>query len=142
MLRRLSIIVILLPLYATAGNILVPDSAQKSVLVPTSDIGDDWWQNIDFNDSGWVVISGAPGGVGYELSSGYEDFISLDVAKKMSNNGDNPNNSCYIRIPFSVSKDNTAGQTFIRLNIRYDDGFVAYLNGQKVAQANAPDNLN
>jgi hypothetical protein len=142
MLRRLSIIFILLPLYATAGNILVPDSAQKSVLVPTSDIGDDWWQNISYNDSNWVVMSGAPGGVGYELSSGYADYIGLDLENEMSNNGDNPNNSCYIRILFTVSEDDTADQTFIQLNIRYDDGFVAYLNGQKVAQADAPDILN
>ena len=141
MFIRLSIIIFLLPLFVIGQNILVADSAQKSVLVPTSDMGNDWWQNINYNDSGWVVTSGYPGGVGYELSSGYEDFISLDVTNEMSDNGYNPNNSCYIRILFMVSEDDTAGQTFIRLNIRNDDGFVAYLNGQKVAQENAPDTL-
>lgn len=42
----------------------------------------------------------------------------------------------YIRIPFSVSDVNALES--LSLNMRYNDGFVAYLNGTRVAAANAP----
>jgi hypothetical protein len=44
--------------------------------------------------------------------------------------------TCYIRIPFAVSSDELAGFGFMTLLIRYDDGFVAYLNGAEVARGN------
>jgi hypothetical protein len=46
------------------------------------------------------------------------------------------NASAYVRIPFAV-EDATAFQT-LKLRIRYDDGFLAYINGQLVASRNAP----
>ena len=46
----------------------------------------------------------------------------------------NVNPTCYIRIPFTVSAQDLAGLTGLALNIRYDDGFIAYLNGVKVAE--------
>ena len=47
-------------------------------------------------------------------------------------------NSCaYLRIPFVVS--NPAEISFLSLNMKYDDGFVAYLNGVNVASRNAID---
>lgn len=141
MLVRLSILIFLLPFWITGQHLLVAESAQKMVLIPSSDIGDDWRQNITYNDSNWNVVSGMPGGIGYELNSGYENYISLNTVNEMSNVATNPNNSCYIRIPFSVTKDDTAGLLHLQLNIRYDDGFVAYLNGNKVAEAQAPDPL-
>ena len=52
--------------------------------------------------------------------------------------GGNPNPSCYIRIPFNIDSTDHAKILFLQLNIRYDDGFKAYLNGKKIAIANAP----
>ena len=47
--------------------------------------------------------------------------------------------SVFIRLPFLVEDP---GQfDYLRLDMRYDDGFVAYLNGVKVAAANAPETL-
>ena len=47
--------------------------------------------------------------------------------------------SVYIRLPFLVEDP---GQfDYLRLDMRYDDGFVAYLNGARVAAANAPETL-
>jgi hypothetical protein len=43
--------------------------------------------------------------------------------------------SCYIRIPFYI-KPNTAQFGAITLRIRYDDGFIAYINGTEVARRN------
>jgi hypothetical protein len=119
------------PASTTANTTLVAESATKRVLVPTGDIGDLWKAAGDVNDLGWAVCSGSPGGVGYERSSGYESYITLDVEGQMYNH----NASCYIRVPFSA--DNGLSQfTKMTLRVRYDDGFVAYLNGEEVARPN------
>ena len=44
--------------------------------------------------------------------------------------------TCYIRIPFSVESNVIARLNELILKIRYDDGFVAYLNGVEVARRN------
>jgi hypothetical protein len=49
------------------------------------------------------------------------------------------NASAYVRVPFSVDED--AGFTSLRLRMKYDDGFVAYLNGTEVARRNASATL-
>ncbi|MHC4499262.1 MAG: FN3 associated domain-containing protein, partial [Planctomycetota bacterium] len=105
---------------------LVVESAVKRVLVPTSDIGDTWRNGQPFDDSGWndgTIISGKTGGVGYERSSGYEDYITYDVEGNMYGN----NSTCYIRIPFTFNGDPNDFD-FMTLKIQYDDGFIAYLN--------------
>ncbi len=53
------------------------------------------------------------------------------AALMLSNNA-----SAYVRVPFTVA--NPAEFDLLRLRIRYNDGFVAYLNGQLVAARNAP----
>ncbi len=45
------------------------------------------------------------------------------------------NAGAYVRIPFSVS--DVAALDSLSLTMRYNDGFVAYLNGTRVASANA-----
>ena len=46
------------------------------------------------------------------------------------------NATAYIRMPFQVG--DPAAVSALVLNIKYDDGFVAYINGQKIAERNAP----
>jgi hypothetical protein len=111
---------------------LVAENAAKRVLVPSRTIDNNWKGGGIFNDSAWISTSGSPGGVGYERSSGYENYISLDLEAQMYN----INNTCYIRIPFTVGSAEATGFNFMRLDIRYDDGFVAYLNGTEVARRN------
>jgi hypothetical protein len=43
------------------------------------------------------------------------------------------NTTCYIRIPFAFNS-NLSNFDFMTLKMRYDDGFVAYLNGTEVAR--------
>ncbi|MCL5280074.1 MAG: lamin tail domain-containing protein, partial [Planctomycetes bacterium] len=81
-----------------------------------------------FNDSPWLSGSG---GVGYERRSGYETLFTIDVQSQMYNKAA----SCYIRIPFTVSAQTLQGLTSLVLKVRYDDGFVAYLNGTEVQRA-------
>lgn len=119
-------------------TVLVEESADKRVRVPKSDIGSTWRTDIGYDDSSWQVCSGSPGGVGYDINSDYNSHITLNVANDMHSDGSNPNTSCYIRIPFNVSADDLSKLNTLILSVRYDDGFVAYLNGTRVAETNAP----
>ena len=48
----------------------------------------------------------------------------------------NVNASAYVRVPFSAVDPGDFDAC--RLKMKYDDGFVAYLNGVEVARRNAP----
>jgi len=111
---------------------LLPENADKLVLVPTGNVSQAWRTGIRFNDSDWILSTGSPGGVGYERNSGYQNLISLDLETQMYGQ----NTSCYIRIPFTVNAADLAGLTELALRIRCDDGFIAYLNGIEVARSN------
>ncbi|MDZ7261704.1 MAG: CotH kinase family protein, partial [candidate division KSB1 bacterium] len=136
----LIIVLILIRNGLTRDYVLVAENANKRVLIPTQDIGDSWKSDFQFDDSAWMLCSGSPGGVGYEKGSGYENYITLNVADKM-HDGQNPNTSCYIRIRFNPAGLDLANLKSLHLNMRYDDGFVAYLNGRKVVEANAPTSV-
>jgi hypothetical protein len=105
---------------------LVPENAPKRVLVPTGPVDDGWRGGRSIDDSSW--ISGTGGG--FERSTGYEKFFSIDVGNQMYGHS----TSCYIRVPFTVS-DDPAGFSTMTLRMRYDDGFIAYLNGVEIARA-------
>jgi hypothetical protein len=115
---------------------LVAENADKHVLVPTGPVDANWRSEQTFNDSGWnhgtPIIPGKTGGVGYEASSGYEDYITYDVEAEMLGN----NTTCYIRIPFTVDAAGLAGFNFMMLKMRFDDGYVAYLNGDELHSRN------
>ena len=114
----------------TEYTTLVSENADKRVLVPTENIGSDWRESANFIDASWLSCSGSPGGVGYERTSGYEDFISLDIQEQMYAR----NATCYIRIMFDV--EDVTALDFMSLKVRYDDGFIAYINGTEVARRN------
>lgn len=128
-------------LHAQTIQVLVPASAEKWVLVPKSDIGLTWRSKLSYDQTGWRRCSGSPGGVGYETGSGYEQWISLDTRQDMHQSGTSPNTSCYIRLKFSLTAEKISSLGALNLNVWYDDGFVAFLNGEKVAEANAPASL-
>ena len=107
---------------------LVAENAAKRVLVPTGSVNDNWKGAGSFNDSTWT--SGT-GGVGYERNTGYQQFISIDLEQQMYSRY----NTCYIRIPF-VFEGESENLVSLTLKVRYDDGFLAYLNGVEVARRN------
>ncbi|MBN1998961.1 T9SS type A sorting domain-containing protein, partial [candidate division KSB1 bacterium] len=123
---------------STNSQILVPQNATKWAYCPDSDIGNTWRIDIDYDHSGWSKCEGGPGGIGYERDSGYESLITLDTENEMWDANDNAATSCFIRIPFDVSADQLEKIVSLKLNMRYDDGFAAYLNGLKVANENVP----
>ncbi|MCF8354258.1 MAG: CotH kinase family protein, partial [Melioribacteraceae bacterium] len=59
---------------------LIDFSDTKKVFVPEFDIGNSWRSEIGYNETGWLSTSGLPGGIGYEQGTGYDEFISLNVA--------------------------------------------------------------
>ena len=111
---------------------LVAENATKRVLIPTGYTNSNWKGSGYFNDSAWRLCTGSPGGVGYEAGSGYQNYISLDVETQMYNG----NTTCYIRIPFTINSNDLSGFDFMTLKMRYDDGFIAYLNGTEVTKSN------
>ncbi|MDT8304022.1 MAG: chitobiase/beta-hexosaminidase C-terminal domain-containing protein, partial [Sedimentisphaerales bacterium] len=110
---------------------LVIESTAKQVLVPNRPVSENWKGGGPFNDSSWLACVGIPGGVGFERGSGYEGLITLDIEGQMYRN----NATCYIRIPFTI-EGNLDDFDFMMLKIRYDDGFIAYINGVEVARRN------
>ena len=115
---------------------LVTEKDAKRVLVPTSNIGYNWIGNAEpHDDTGWdqIAASDCHTGIGYENNPGsatsYTDLIAHDVGAEMSG----IMNSCYIRIPFVLNIDPNELNS-ITLKIRYDDGFVAYINGEELAR--------
>jgi len=84
------------------------------------------WKAIDFDDSSWQT---GPGGFGYG------DNDDATVLDDMRGNY----LSVYIRKEFSASS--LSPDDVITLEIDYDDGFIAYLNGTEIARAHmAEDN--
>lgn len=62
----------------------------------------------------------------------YKSLIASDVQGLMLDK----NASAYIRVPFVVT--NAASVESLYLKMKYDDGFIAWMNGQEVARRNAP----
>ncbi|MDG1070191.1 MAG: lamin tail domain-containing protein [Akkermansiaceae bacterium] len=100
--------------------------------VPTDDSLGTTWQgapaNEPFSTAGW--FSG-PTGFGYDRGSGYESLIGTDVEAAMASS-----TTIYIRVPFNVT--DPADFDSLELRMQWDDGFVAYLNGDFLFAANNP----
>ncbi|MGI9243321.1 MAG: chitobiase/beta-hexosaminidase C-terminal domain-containing protein, partial [Verrucomicrobiales bacterium] len=112
---------------------LVRENDNCTLLVPSADIGTGW-RDLGFDDASWRP---ATTGVGYERSIGYENLISEsgDVEAETHD----INSTVYVRIPFSVGELDQV--TSLTLRMKYDDGFVAFLNGVEVASGNRPASL-
>jgi len=91
------------------------------------------WTTLDYDDASWQNLPSGTVGVGYETrptdSVNYVGLFDLDLEAEMFN----ARTTCYIRIPFFAT---TVDLMQLTLDIRYDDGFVAYINGQRVASRN------
>ena len=91
----------------------------------------DWALSSFTPGAGW--IAGLGQGAGYDTGSAYDAFIETDIEAEMSGRA----TTAYLRYPFSLS--DPARVIALGLTIRYDDGFVAYLNGEQIGSRNALD---
>ncbi|MBN2136779.1 MAG: lamin tail domain-containing protein [Sedimentisphaerales bacterium] len=91
------------------------------------------WYTSYYDDSEWAHFPSGNSGVGYEKDPtdpvNYSGLIDIDVDSDMYGT----NATCYVRIPFTLS---AADFIDLTLKVKYDDGFVAYLNGTEVARRN------
>ena len=123
---------------AVSGDqqVLVGEQALKYAIVPTDDSLGFNWRSADrpFDPAGW---SSGRGGVGYDESATYRTHIGIDLQSTMNDR----NTSAYVRIPFNLRASDIEGVNLLNLKVKYDDGFAAYLNGRRIASANAPTTL-
>ena len=110
---------------AAAGRVVVPDASHGP-------IGTAWTALTGYDDSAWL---GGQMGAGFDVTAArpFDPLIGTDIEGQMLDN----NASAYIRIPFTY--DSSPDELLkLTLNMQYDDGFAAYLNGEPVDDANAP----
>ena len=116
----------------TVSTVFLDEGGGVSVFVPVDDSLGDTWRDAGFDDTQWLF---GQTGVGYDENTEYDNHIDLDVDGSMNNE----NTSIYLRVPFKIA--DLAGITGLVLKMKYDDGFVAYINGSRVASDNAPGAL-
>lgn len=94
---------------------MVYDASEWKYLVPTSAVSENWVEP-GFDDTNWDT---AIGGFGY--GDGDDNTQAFG-------------SSVFVRRQFNIS--NLSDIEEVRLNLDYDDGYVAYLNGHEVARRN------
>lgn len=108
---------------------LVSDTTFMRYRIPLNGANDTTWMRPGFDAASWI---GGTAGIGYEASPGsannFSSLLDAEIAHGTT--------SVYTRFEFNVA--NVTSFTSLRLDMLYDDGFVAYLNGHRVASDFAP----
>ena len=112
----------------SASGLIATDQALR-FLVPQDDSLGLEWTAPEFDDAGWID---GQLGIGYSRVGGLSEHVDSNIEELMRG----VNASVYLRVPFLV--DDSVPPRLL-LDVRYNDGFVAYLNGEQVLTRNAPD---
>jgi len=137
-------------------EVVLPTSAATS---GETDAASKNWKDWDFNGAtANPVWKTGLNGVGFDnsLTTSYFPWINIYMRPTVTA-GASPvppviysastdmftanNSSCYIRLPFTLSAADLTGLTSLRLYGQVDDGFVAWVNGVRIADINAPATL-
>jgi Bacterial Ig domain len=119
-----------------AGNDTL--GVSRSITLPSVSIGDVIDLALTPIGPGGATDDGADGSVNsmtIYVCTNVSDCVTTDVAAQMKN----VNATAYLRLPFNSPDPACLDQ--LRLRMKYDDGFVAYLNGVEVARRNAPSGV-
>lgn len=111
---------------------LVEEGDFVRFLVPSGPVTD--WFSTDFDDSSWTSTTT---GVGFDSSTKYRPFFGANNAAFQAAMED-INGTAYLRIPFQATE--VASLNSFILTARWEDGFIAYLNGEEIHRERAPDN--
>ncbi|MDG2382434.1 MAG: lamin tail domain-containing protein [Pirellulaceae bacterium] len=128
------------PEQTSMSEILLDPTQASRLLLPNSaatDVSAAEWTATSFDDSGWQSTSAA---IGYDQSPDDGDFTTLISADGDIESMRGQTASAYLRSAFTIPA-NAPSYNTLQLNMNYDDGFVAYLNGTEVASRAAPDSL-
>lgn len=130
------------------SQVLIDAGSAALAYVPKDNSLGDLWKRVQTipNTSQWTF---GTTGVGFETSQpsgtpSYLPEIGVNVLDAMFDtaSGTQINTSVYVAVPFVLTPDKLAGLgDTITLQMKYDDGFVAYLNGVEIVRANAPATL-
>ncbi len=116
---------------------LVTGDSPAQYLVPLDDQLGTRWTEVSFVPGAeWVSETdqgqSVKAGVGFEVDSGFAVHFETDLRTSM--HGINP--SVYVRIPFTVDRISELRDLVLRM--KFDDGYLAYLNGTLLTIENAP----
>jgi hypothetical protein len=115
--------------------VLVDDTTLVRTLVPTDGTLGTTWTDRTFDDSSWQGGPGVTAGVGYEgsptSSTSYSALINAPLERLPTGLS-----TAYARFEFQL--DSVSDVSQLSLAMQFDDGFIAYLNGVRVASENAP----
>lgn len=113
------------------ATVLLERGDNGRVHVPATAVLGQTWTGINFDDALWTPVAT---GVGYDENSTYVPEFGAGGNLGDTLNGENT--SLYIRMPFEVGNASSIAELTLRM--KYDDGFVAFLNGQWIEDRNAP----
>lgn len=110
--------------------------ASARYFVPTNNSLSNLWTLPAFDDSAW---SSGKTGLGFDTNSpsALSSLIATDV-KDLLHRASPQRAGLFIRVAFAVA--NPQALPNLALTLRYDDGFVAYLNGTEVARRGLAQN--
>lgn len=119
---------------STGDVIYVDPGAEGRALVPDQSLNGLWRGGSEEEfaqnggDEGWIRVTQ---GIGYDQNqTTYDPFIGTDLQSEMYRE----RTTAYLRIPFEIA--NPLSVTSLNLDVRYDDGFAAWINGVSVASGN------
>ncbi len=114
---------------AGAEGLLFDAQHAAKILVPTSTILGSSWTAKEFDDSTWTT---GTVGVGFDVAGSYHGLYATDLEQQMLG----VNTGVYLRTEFDVP--NPGALNGLTLRVKYDDGFIVFLNGQRITSRNAP----
>lgn len=117
---------------APLGRKLVSQGDMARYAIAANDGLGTTWTEVNFPGvDGW---NSGPTGLGFDNSEGYASNTGRDIRADMGNQ-----RSALIRMNFDFD-DDPGSVRALRLHMRYDDGFVAYLNGAEVTRSPSVSN--
>ncbi|HWB03485.1 MAG TPA: CotH kinase family protein [Verrucomicrobiales bacterium] len=95
-----------------------------------------WFGQVTSFSIGQDLGAGQTFGRAYSLSATVKGSLANSVATSLQSAMLNVNPSVYVRASFTL--DAVPPMDALTLRVKHDDGFIAYLNGTKVAERNPP----